>query len=185
MNITVTIDDLLTAEQQSEINEHLDGLAKDPIAAFCQAAIAESADTIFNRRPESTLSTENRLLRLIRHALKGTIPSESVVSRLFGITERKAQSMILNVANRYRAEFEDGWKAAAKDAFKDKETKAINGSTVYRFSAPKTVIEYLNEVLAEIKGGGLSPVQKMKGTAERYEVSKDTYDEIRKKLGIG
>ena len=185
VNITISIDDLLTAQQQAEIKEHLKDLAKDPVSAFCQAAIAESADAIFNRRPERALSTESRLLRLIRHALKGTIPSESSVSRLFGITERKAQSMILTVANRYRAEFEDGWKAAAKAAFKDKETKTINGLTVYRFSAPKTVIEYLNEALAEIKGGGLSPIQKVKGTAERFEVSKDTYDEICKKLGIG
>ncbi len=185
MNITVSIDDLLTVDQQTEITEHLKGLAKDPIAAFCQAALAESADAIFNRRPERALSTETRLLNLIRHALKGAIPGESTVSRLFGITERKAQSMILTVANRYRAEFEDGWKAAAKAAFKDKESKTVNGLPVYRFSAPKTVIEYLNEVLDKIKGGGMSPIQKAKGTAERYEIAEDSYNEICKKLDIG
>lgn len=185
MDITISLDGILREEQRRDIDQQLAGLAPDPLAGFCRAAIAESADAILSRRPEPALNSQYRLYRLVKHAFDGTIPSEVVVSRLFGITERRAISMISTVAKRYRPDFEKGWIAAVQTAFAAKEAAKADEGGVFRFSAPQSVIDYLREVIAGLSDGRLAPVQKVKGTAERYEIRKDTYNAVCDKLGIG
>ncbi len=119
----MTVDDkLLTADQQAQIKEYLGGLCAKPLEAFCAAAIAEFADAVLNRRSEPATVTQQRLYCIVKHALNGKVPSEAVVSRLMGVTERRALGMIQTVTNRYRSEFEKGFVEAAKTAFVSKET---------------------------------------------------------------
>jgi hypothetical protein len=183
VKVTIELDNVLSDDQQREITSLL-GTVADPVAAFCRAAVAESADAILTRRPEPALSTQYRLHRLIKHAFNGTIPSEEVVSRIFGITERRAITMISTVAKRYQSDFESGWAAAVADAFKNKDTSKDADGPFYRFAAPSAVIDFLRETIGGLNEGKLAPVQRAKGTAERYEIRKDTYDAVCKKLGL-
>ncbi|HEX3671091.1 MAG TPA: hypothetical protein VHT92_05240, partial [Candidatus Cybelea sp.] len=118
-----------------------------------------------------------RLFRLIKHGFDGAIPSETVVSRLFGITERRAITVISIVSNRHRSDFERGWIAAAQVAFDHRE--AVQGTAgTYQFTAPRVVISYLDEITSTLRDGRLPRVQPAKGTAGRYEIKQDTLDAL-------
>ncbi len=186
MEVKLSLEGVLSDAQCNQIKELLAGLTDDPIAAFCRAAVAESADAILTRRQDSTSNTPlQRLYRLIKHALGGKIPSEAVVSRIFGTTERRAISMISIVSKRYISDFQQGWIDAVKAAFDAKEeAKDEQGAALYRFNAPQAVIEYLRETIAGLSAGRLAPVRKVKDTAELYEIRKDTHDAVCKKLVI-
>jgi hypothetical protein len=183
--ITISLDGILDEPQIGQIQSLLRGIADAPLADFCRAAIAESADAILTRRQESaSVTPQHRLYRLIKHAFKGKIPSETAIGALFGIPDRRALTMITNVTKRYSADFASGWKVAIEAAFADKSEAKSGKTDVYRFSAAQAVIDHLKETVAGLENGKLAPLQKVKETAERYEIPRDTYDAVRKALGI-
>ncbi len=139
-NITIDLDEILTKGEQQRIAQLLPGI-DDPVRAFCKAAIGEFADAIISRRTESAASTpEHRLYRIMRHALNGEIPSESVVSDLFGISEKQAGKMIAKLARRYNTLFDAGWVTAITKALDSKEP--VGDEALYRFSASPTLVEH-------------------------------------------
>ena len=186
MEITIEVERCLSNEQQVQIRALLSPLVKgEGLKQFCEAAIADFADALFDRRADSaTLTPQMRLYHLVKYALAGNIPDETTVSRLFGIPERKATSMIEIVAKRHRSEFEEGFSSAVSAAFKTSEPDPPNRPLRYRFRASQPVIEYLRELVKGLGGGRLAPIQRVRGTAERYEVASDTYKAICLALNI-
>jgi hypothetical protein len=184
MDVTVSLDGVLSDGQRQEIERLLAPLTTNPLEAFCKAAIADSADAIIGRRPESALTTQYRLYRLIKHGLNGAIPSEATISNLLGITERRALSIISTVIKRYSSELRPGLIAAVQLAFSSKESTKDDQGELYQFNAPQGVIDYLRELIAGLASGKLVPIQRVKATADRYEIRKDTHDKVIDNLGL-
>ncbi len=93
--------------------------------------------------------------------------------------------MILIVSKRYSNDFEQGWIDAVRAAFDAKEAAKDEQGNLYRFNAPQAVVDYLKEIIAGLSAGRLSPIRRVKDTAEVYEIRKDTFDAVCQKLGIG
>jgi hypothetical protein len=149
-----------------------------------RAAVADFADAVIGRRAESAITSQNRLYRLIKDGFGGSVPSETDVSRIFGITERRAASALATISNRYRPDFERGWIAAAETAFNQHRETVENNPDASQFTAPRVVITYLNGITATLRDGRLRRIQPVSGTAGRYEIKQDTLEALCQALNI-
>ena len=179
MKVEIELDASLTPAQRQRIESLFASFGvADPVQAFCGAAISEFADTLLSRPPESATQTpQRRLYHVMKVALNGSIPSEEFVGRLFGITERRALTLITNVTKRYDEEFRPGYVNAVSAALKERKPVGNEG-LLFRFNAPQIVVNFMKDVVDNLESGSLTQIERVKGSAQLYEISSDTLREL-------
>jgi hypothetical protein len=163
--------------KNDELDDALRGIALAALAEYREMLLAGGAPS----RADELL--EHRLYYLTKHYFGGRIPSEPEVSRAFHETLSKSRTLIRNVLTRYARELDPELTAtlvgivnAAQQETKDGDWRVVIQSD--------NALERLNQIIAA-EAPTLDPVRKVPNSARTYRIHPDSFNVLRKHLGLG
>jgi hypothetical protein len=176
-----------SASDKSELREVL-GLEKDDeleslLAKIALAALAEYREMLLEGGAPSRADEvlEHRLYFLIKHYFDGRIPSEPEVSRILHETLTKSRTLIRNVLTRYSRELDEELISTLVALVAGaQETEDGNWRLVIQSD---NALERLNQIIAA-QAPTLDPVRKVPNSARTYSIHPDSYNVLRKHLGL-
>jgi hypothetical protein len=55
---------------------------------------------------------------------------------------------------------------------------------LFRFTAPQVVVNFMRDTIDGLQSGSLPQIERVKGSAQQYEISSDTLRELANALGL-
>lgn len=182
--ISLRIDELnLTDEEmrrlRSVIEETADsGGFQENLERIAKAAFLEYVEMLLGKQLPRRADEirERRLFLLLKHYFQGRIPSESVVSQMFQLTERQSSSLIRNVRVKHKFELETEVENTIRATLASAEQERDGG--------PYTVVITSNIILEELRqtvtriAPTLGQILKVANAASVYLIPADTYERL-------
>jgi hypothetical protein len=173
----------LTPEEEAQLVLILGGdVAGLPqkLGELGRAALREYVDVILAqtalRSPEVR---EQRLLQIILESNQGHVPSEAEVGQLFGLTGSGARSLIRSVLSRHRLRLREAVAGAARTVLDQCEAEEDGFRRVSILNP--IIVEYLNELLAELNGA-LKRITREPKTGTYFLIPEDSFLALDDKL---
>jgi hypothetical protein len=123
---------------------------------------------------------QNRLLYLILFYFQNTLPTESQISTIFQLTQSQSKTLLKNVVSKYRHKIEEILKATMSEVIEQVEFH--DGR--YLVVIQSDIVRDELDMLITQNEPTYKPITKKRGSAGQYEISEDSYNLLRGKLGI-
>lgn len=125
---------------------------------------------------------QERLFFLLSYYYKDRLPLESEISAIFQLTQSQSATLLRNTISRYRIKIQgyitNTLQAVIRSAKKNEETD--NYEMVIK---SKIILEELNRIISQ-QGPLLVQIAKKKGIASLYNCPEDTYNLLKKAVGL-
>jgi hypothetical protein len=160
--------------------EQLEEVLKD----YASAALEEYYRMMLGQKSFGRVQDikEYRLLLLIKHVFKDSLPSEQQIAALFQITGSASRSLLRNTVAKYQHEMDEIIRNILIEKIKEAKD---NDGTSYCFSTDTTIIiEEMNKLLHKAEEKTHPPVIKKKDTVSSYIIQKSSYNALKKLLEI-
>jgi len=186
INITITISDAdLSADDRALIQDCLgieNAAFQGALEKLTKSAFMEYAK-MFKEKGIPTRADEvaqERLYFLLTHYYSTTLPSESEISSIFQLTQSQSRTLLKNTKSRYRTKIKAFLKNSLKVALAAAAQRNVGNPWEFECISP-SIIEELNYIVSQ-KGPSHHPVEKIRGFANRYSCTEDTYDLLNTEL---
>lgn len=155
---------------------------EDQLALISKAAFEEYlklfiGEKVFTRGSDIK---EYRLFLLIKHVLKGRIPTEETVSRIFQLTTSESKSLIRSVMSKYQFEMRGIIGTTLKEVFFSAEQVQTDSGRLEKYHVDiktENIVKEMNRVLGNIDGK-LPSIIKERGTYSTYTIALESYKEL-------
>jgi ribosomal protein L22 len=162
--------------KREDINSVLVKIAKtalmEYIKMFKEKGLPTRADEVM----------QERLFFLLLYYYIDRLPLESEISAIFQLTQSQSATLLRNTISRYRIKIQryitNTLQAVIKSAKKNDETD--NFEMIIK---SKIILEELNRIIAQ-QGPSLVQISKKKGIASLYTCPEDTYNLLKKMVGL-
>lgn len=125
---------------------------------------------------------QERLFFLLSYYYKDRLPLESEISAIFQLTQSQSATLLRNTISRYRIKIQayitNTLQAVIKSAKKNEETDHFE-----MVIKSKIILEELNRIISQ-QGPLLVQIAKRKGIASLYNCPEDTYNLLKKAVGL-
>jgi hypothetical protein len=116
---------------------------------------------------------EYRLLLIIKHVLKGRLPSEGLISRLFQTSITQSRALLRAVMSKYQYELHSAIDATLRETIADASQEEPGGPWYITIDS-ENVIEHLNRELATLDGT-VPQISKKRSSVITYEIANSSY----------
>ena len=189
MDITITITDLELSEIDKKLITECLGLSPGDLESglkkICKTSFMEYCK-MFKEKGIPTRADEvmqERLFYLLQYYYESHLPSENEISTIFQLTPSQSKTLLRNTKSRYRTKIASFIKNSLTEVIK--QATLNNDTGQYYFICDSNIlIEELNMMIGQEKKIAYELITRTKGTAIKYECSKDTYDLLKQKLKI-
>lgn len=177
----------LEEEEESEIAAILGCKVpelNDKLSQLVQAALQEYLTMLRGQKVLKRGSDilEYRLFLLIKHVFDETIPDEQLVSNLFQTTLTESRSLIRAVISKYQYQLRTAIENTLKNSLST-ATQAGMGEKYEVVINSRNTIDGLNRHLA-LLDGSLNSITKKYGSVSTYEISPESYNKLKTRLGF-
>jgi len=125
---------------------------------------------------------QERLFFLLSYYYKDRLPLECEISAIFQLTQSQSATLLRNTISRYRIKIQgyitNTLQAIIRSAKKNKETEHYE-----MVIKSKIILEELNRIISQ-QGPLLVQIAKKKGIASLYDCPEDTYNLLKKAVGL-
>lgn len=160
--------------EETQIENQLALISKAAFEEYFKLFIGEK---VFTRGADIK---EYRLFLLIKHALKGRIPSEETVSKLFQLTTSESKSLIRSVMSKYQFEMRGIIGITLKEVFLSAEQIQTDSGRVEKYHVDiktENIVKEINRILGNIDGN-LPSITKDRGTYSTYTIDSESYEKL-------
>jgi hypothetical protein len=123
---------------------------------------------------------QHRLFHLIKHYFGQRLPSEAEVSAMFQLPQSQSRNLIRYVITRFHYALEAEVRATLGDTVRAAKKSKNDYRVVIQSD---NVVDELNRIIA-VTAPELDPITKIRNTARTYFISADSYDALKKALGV-
>lgn len=127
---------------------------------------------------------EFRLFYLIKYFFDGKIPNELEVSRIFQLPESRSKNLIQNVLTRFHFDLKKEINTKLAEIFSN-ENRNFNKkeNEIYIFIDSLNMVDIINRMIVT-EDFRLKKISKIRGETNQYMISIDSFNVIKKQLGI-
>lgn len=125
---------------------------------------------------------QDRLYFMIQHYYADRIPTEAEISSIFQLTNSQSKTLLRNTNSRYRTKIARQIDASLREVVES--AKWNKGRKKYEMVIESDVIREELDLIVTQNGPTLAPLRKKRLSACQYEAEPDTYDMLKRVLGI-